>query len=97
MLLADTGWTVYASVDSTPPKPIADVPYGTATHGYDNYDPLMQATFIAAGPASRMGVTAKPFDNIEVYGILACALSITPAQTDGDIKNVQGFMTKECG
>lgn len=96
MLLADTGWTVYASESNTPPRPIAEVPYGTATHGYDNNDPLMQATFIAAGPAFKSGVIAATFDNIEIYGIIACALNITPAKTDGDIKNVQGFMAKDC-
>jgi alkaline phosphatase D len=96
MLLADTGWTIYASVDNTPPLPFRKTKNAIATHGYDNYDPLMQATFIAAGPAFKSGVIAPTFDNVEVYGILACALDITPAKTDGDIKNVQGFMTKEC-
>ena len=67
-----------------------------ATHGYDNQDPLMQATFIANGPAFKKALTASPFDNIEVYGLLACALKIKPASTDGNIQNVQYLMTQDC-
>lgn len=96
MLLADTGWTVYASENGAGPKPMKEVGAAVATHGYDNKDPLMQATFIAAGPAFKRGITTQIFDNVEVYGIIACALGITPAKTDGDIKNVTHFMARTC-
>lgn len=96
MILADPGWTVYASEDGSPPKSLWDIPVPVATHGYDNADPLMAATFIASGPAFKAGITVGTFDNVEVYGILACALNIIPAKTDGDIRNVQGMMKRAC-
>jgi hypothetical protein len=58
---------------------------------------LMHATFIASGPAFKKNIKASPFNNIEVYGLLACALKVKPAKTDGDIKHVQYFMTQHCG
>lgn len=96
MLLADTGWSLYASRDQRQPQPMIKLGRSIATHGYDNQDPLMQATFIASGPAFKKKLTAKPFDNIEVYGLLACALNIKPAKTDGNVKNVQYFMAQDC-
>ena len=96
MLLADTGWSIYASRDKSQPQPMAKLGRSVATHGYDNQDSLMHAIFIASGPAFKKKFTAKPFDNIEVYGLLACALKIKPANTDGSVENVQYFMTQHC-
>lgn len=96
MLLADTGWTLYASEDGSAPKSLWDTPAAVATHGYDNRHPLMQATFIGAGPAFKTGLKVPTFDNVEIYGIIACALGITPAKTDGATKNIQDFMTQVC-
>jgi predicted AlkP superfamily pyrophosphatase or phosphodiesterase len=96
MLLADTGWSIYASRDKRQPQSMAKLGRSVATHGYDNQDPLMHATFIASGPAFKKKIMAKPFDNIEIYGLLACALKIKPANTDGNIKNVQHLMTQDC-
>lgn len=94
MLLPDPGWAIYATEDKVPPP--SKLPYLKATHGFHNLHPDMRATFIAAGPSFKEGFTAKPFDNIEVYGIMACALGITPAKTDGNIQNVAHFMTRKC-
>lgn len=96
MLLADTGWSIYASRDKSQPQTLLKLGRSIATHGYDNQDPLMQATFIASGPAFKKKLMARPFDNIEVYGLLACALEMKPANTDGNIKNVQYFMAHDC-
>ena len=96
MLLADTGWSIYASRDKHEPQSMAKLGRSVATHGYDNQDPLMHATFIASGPAFKKKLRAKPFDNIEVYGLLACALMIKPANTDGNVKNMQYLMTQNC-
>lgn len=94
MLLADPGWVVYATEDKTAPPAI--LPFLKATHGFDNQHPEMRATFIATGPSFENGLSVQPFDNIEVYGIIACALDIAPAKTDGNIKNVQHMMAREC-
>ena len=96
MILADNGWTLYASENGASPISVATVPWSTATHGYDNKHVDMHATFIAAGPAFKNGVKADHFDNIEVYGVLACALGISPANTDGDIEAISSFMDKKC-
>ncbi|MFT5838114.1 MAG: putative AlkP superfamily pyrophosphatase or phosphodiesterase [Flavobacteriales bacterium] len=96
MLLADTGWSIYASRDKRQPQPMAKLGRSVATHGYDNQDPLMHATFIASGPAFKTKLSASSFDNIEVYGLLACALKVKAAKTDGNIKNVQYLMTQNC-
>ncbi len=63
-----------------------------ATHGYDRFHKDMGASFIAVGPNFKNGVSAAPFDNVEVYGIIAKILGLEPAKTDGDIKNVAYFM-----
>ena len=96
MLLADPGWSIYASRDKREPQSMAKLGRSVATHGYDNQDPLMHAIFIASGPAFNKKLTATPFDNIEIYSMLACALKIKPAKTDGDIKNVQYLMAQDC-
>ncbi len=64
----------------------------TGMHGYDRFAQDMQASFIAAGPSFKKGIKAKPIENVEVYGIVARALGIKPAKTDGNIKNVEYFM-----
>lgn len=96
MLLADTGWLLYASEDGAAPIPVANVPWSTATHGFDNQHVDMHATFIAAGPNFKNAGTVNSFDNIEVYGILACTLGIKPAATDGNIDTVAGFLKGSC-
>ncbi|MFT4257801.1 MAG: ectonucleotide pyrophosphatase/phosphodiesterase [Pseudoxanthomonas sp.] len=55
------------------------------SHGYDPALPSMQAVFVADGPAFRDGVTLPPFDNVDVYPLLARLLGIAPAANDGDI------------
>jgi alkaline phosphatase D len=96
MLLADPGWSIYASRDKRQPQPMVKLGRSIATHGYDNQSPLMHATFIANGPAFKSKLIAEPFDNIEVYGLLACALKIKPANTDGNVKNIQHLMARDC-
>jgi predicted AlkP superfamily pyrophosphatase or phosphodiesterase len=61
-------------------------------HGYDRFHKEMQASFFASGPNFKNGVIAKPIENVEVYGIIARILGLTPAKTDGNIENVEYFM-----
>jgi hypothetical protein len=39
--------------------------------------------FVAAGPAFKNGVTVPPFENVNVYNVLAQVLRIAPAPNDG--------------
>lgn len=61
-------------------------------HGFDRFAPDMGASFMATGPNFKSGQKVEAFENVEIYGMIARILGITPAQTDGDIKNVEGFM-----
>ncbi|KLD77882.1 alkaline phosphatase family protein [Xanthomonas hyacinthi] len=54
------------------------------SHGYDPALPSMRAVFVARGPAFRQGATLAPFDNVDVYPLLARLLGIPAAPNDGD-------------
>jgi predicted AlkP superfamily pyrophosphatase or phosphodiesterase len=59
----------------------------TTTRGSHGYDPAlesMRAIFIARGPAFRRGVVLPPFDNVDVYPLLARLVGVTPVDNDGD-------------
>lgn len=77
----DAGFTAV-----TPQKLAARRPGTTrGSHGYDPADPSMRALFIAQGPAFRQGVEIAPFDNVDVYPLLAKLVGIEPQASDGDI------------
>jgi predicted AlkP superfamily pyrophosphatase or phosphodiesterase len=59
-----------------------------ATRGSHGYDPAlasMRAAFIASGPAFRKGVVIAPFENVDVYPLMARLLGIPARENDGDI------------
>ena len=95
MLLADPGWSVYASVDGSQPQSIAVSGRSAATHGYDNQAPEMAASFIADGPAFATHKPVPTFDNIEVYNLVACALDVKPVKNDGDIQHVGQLLSAD--
>lgn len=71
--------------DATPERFIARRPPGTrGSHGYDPQLPSMRAIFIARGPSFGSGVRLPPFDNVDVYPLLARLLGVQPADHDGD-------------
>ena len=80
--LARTGWTLTTRQRLTerPPMP-------GGAHSYDPDEPLMQANFIAHGPAFRRGVVLPRFDNVSVYPLLAKLLGLTPAPNDGRLSD----------
>lgn len=63
-------------------------------HGFDNLMPSMGATFIAAGPAFREGVTVPPFQNIHVYDLLCRLLGIRPAPNDGSPDSTRALLRR---
>ncbi len=89
IVLADESWQLFARALTAkyPASPLGGV------HGYDRHLPSMAATFIADGPRFADGAIVEPFDNVEVYGMIADILGVTPADTDGDIARVRHFMT----
>jgi predicted AlkP superfamily pyrophosphatase or phosphodiesterase len=54
-------------------------------HGYEPDKPSMNALFLAHGPAFRKGVTLQPFDNVDVYSLLATLAKLTPEKSDGSL------------
>ncbi|ABI66170.1 Phosphodiesterase I [Maricaulis maris MCS10] len=92
-VLADPGWLIITS--ETDPEN----PYFTslrATHGFDNLDETMGATFIGAGPIFPQGSRPAAFENVNVYGLIACALDLEPAPTDGSAEEVERITGGRC-
>lgn len=72
--------------DAVPREAIAKRPdHARGSHGYDPALPSMRALFVARGPSFQRGVVLEPFDNVDVYPLLARLLGIPPAPNDGDI------------
>ncbi|RCI12075.1 hypothetical protein L249_0730 [Ophiocordyceps polyrhachis-furcata BCC 54312] len=56
-------------------------------HGYDHEHPLMRAIFVARGPAfPHANGRLEPFQNIEVYNILADSVGMTPRPNNGTLR-----------
>jgi predicted AlkP superfamily pyrophosphatase or phosphodiesterase len=75
--VADEGWTI--AWRHGKPSTLG------GGHGYDNNEPDMRAIFIARGPSFLSGVTMPPFENVNVYSLLAYLLGVKPAANDGSI------------
>jgi predicted AlkP superfamily pyrophosphatase or phosphodiesterase len=61
-------------------------------HGYDNELESMRAMFIAHGAAFKKGAVVEPFENIQIYNLMAKILGLIPAKNDGDLERVKGFI-----
>ena len=84
LCLADPGWVILNHASFT-----AKDHFSYGEHGYDNYHPDMRALFIAHGPAFRSGMVMPPFDNVDVYPLLAHLLRIRPERNDGNFEDVR--------
>ncbi len=72
--------------DMLPREIVARRPaHDRGSHGFDPALPSMRALFVARGPAFKAGTVIEPFDNVDVYPLLARLLGIEPAPHDGDI------------
>ena len=91
LVVADAGWSLVApSLEQSPRRIIP------GNHGYDNLDPIMGSTLVAAGPRfDGVGMVA-PFENVNVYLMIACALGLEPARTDGDPAEVARVTAGRC-
>ncbi len=81
LVLADSSWSVGTVDDPSG--------YTGGAHGYDSRNTDMHAIFYAEGPAFREHSVHPPFENVQVYGIIAYILGLEPAPTDGDISAVE--------
>jgi predicted AlkP superfamily pyrophosphatase or phosphodiesterase len=84
--LSETGWytTTAAAQNRRGRKPDTD----GGAHGFDPYDPTMQALFVAHGPSIKPGVVLPAFDNVDVYPLLAKVTGVKPEKVDGSLKVV---------
>jgi predicted AlkP superfamily pyrophosphatase or phosphodiesterase len=63
-----------------------DRPPEPGVHGYDpRVMQSMRALFIAVGPDIRPGSTLEPFENVNVYPMVANILGLTAPQVDGSL------------
>ena len=80
--LADPGWLIVT-------KEIAADIKEKGSHGYDPSLKDMAAVFIAAGPAFRSGIQLEPFDNVDIYPLLARLIGIEGEPGDGNLSALQ--------
>jgi predicted AlkP superfamily pyrophosphatase or phosphodiesterase len=74
----------------TPAPGEPDRPPPVGQHGYDPYMmPSMKALFVATGPDIRAGATVAPFENVNVYPLIAQILGLPVGKNDGDPKVLQ--------
>ncbi|NOT89123.1 MAG: alkaline phosphatase family protein [Lysobacter sp.] len=83
---SDTGWRVQGRNNNRWPQAVK------GEHGFAPEDPTMRAVFAARGPSFRHGVVLPPFDNIDVYPLLAHLLKIEPAANDGELTPLQAAL-----
>jgi predicted AlkP superfamily pyrophosphatase or phosphodiesterase len=62
-------------------------------HGFDpRRMPSMNAIFFAAGPDIRPGVTVAPFENVDVYPLIARILELSTGPIDGTLRTLEGIL-----
>jgi predicted AlkP superfamily pyrophosphatase or phosphodiesterase len=88
ILTAEEGWMFTTHDRFAKRKPMG------GAHGFDNQLSSMGASFIAAGPAFRVGYTSAPFQNIHVYDLLCHILGLTPAKNDGSLDSTRVLLRR---
>jgi len=88
LCLANTGWRVTTTDYLASHKGTVSV----GEHGYDNADPLMQALFVAHGPAFRVGAKVAAFPNVDVYPLMTHLLGLPAAANDGNYDAVKDML-----
>ena len=86
---AEPGWIITTHDSAAKQKS----PY-RGTHGFDNQAPDMAALFIAHGPDFRPGLKHAPFDNVDVYPLMAELLGVKPEKNDGRLEDVQDMLVR---
>ncbi|HEX5264410.1 MAG TPA: ectonucleotide pyrophosphatase/phosphodiesterase [Phenylobacterium sp.] len=83
--LAETGWLISAARGR---------PVNKGAHGFDPYDPLMNALFVAHGPAFRRGVVQPAFDNVDVYPLLAALVGVDTLPNEGNLADLRPSLAR---
>jgi predicted AlkP superfamily pyrophosphatase or phosphodiesterase len=88
LCLANTHWRISTSDYVSKRKDRLSL----GEHGFDNAEPLMQALFVARGPAFRTGAKVPAFPNVDVYPLMAHLLHIPAAANDGSYDAVKDML-----
>jgi predicted AlkP superfamily pyrophosphatase or phosphodiesterase len=85
----------YAIRAHPPASGAKDDPPQLGVHGYDpRVLPSMLALFIAVGPDIRAGSTLQPFENVNVYPLVAAILGLDPPEVDGNLHVLSKILTR---
>ena len=82
--VVDEGWLMTSRNRYRAPEPAAGgVVRYSGEHGYDNQLESMRALFVAHGPSFKKEKVVEPFENVDVYNVMAKILGLKPAVNDG--------------
>jgi predicted AlkP superfamily pyrophosphatase or phosphodiesterase len=85
----------YAIRAQKPPPDREDRAPEVGNHGFDPFMmPNMKAVFYAEGPDIRRGVVLKPFENVNIYPLIAHILGLTSPPVDGSLNVLSGILTE---
>jgi alkaline phosphatase D len=92
LVIADEGWYIQNQAISSSSTAGEYIPTG-GTHGYDNQLKSMHALFIAQGPAFKNNIVTEPFENVNIYPMIAHILDIDPSKNiDGNLNNIKHLL-----
>jgi predicted AlkP superfamily pyrophosphatase or phosphodiesterase len=83
LVLPDEGWTL-TTRDRLEKRKREGNYHLRGGHGYDNQLTSMRAIFIAHGPAFKKRLLIEPFENVQIYNLMARILGLRPAPNDGN-------------
>ncbi len=91
LCLADPGWQMFTHA-ALAEGAAKGQSFALGQHGYEPAAPDMAALFLAHGPAFRLGWVERPFDNVDVYPLLARLLGIKPEPNDGSVDKIADML-----
>ncbi|MEO8012010.1 MAG: ectonucleotide pyrophosphatase/phosphodiesterase [Dokdonella sp.] len=90
LCIAEHGWIIFDRATVAREKH-----FSLGEHGYDIDHPEMRSLFVGSGPAFRTGVVLPPFDNVDVYPLLAKLLGVRAQPNDGDIASTRAALRQQ--
>ncbi len=86
--VADPGWVITSRDNYN--KNIGR--YSGGIHGYSPECKDMHGIFFAHGPSFKKGISVDPFQNIQIYNLIAHVLGIQASANDGDFNAVKNIL-----
>lgn len=86
VVVADSSWSIGEKANTESQG------YWGGAHGYDNSNTDMHNIFYAEGPAFKENYVHPPFENVDIYPLIAHLLDLNPASTDGKLENVSDML-----